>query len=78
MLAAVLSSVELGVLPLEVVVSGSGGKDGSSGSGAVDREAEDESWAVVLVEIGSPDVRGVAERVDERVNDGSLDGGTGD
>jgi len=77
-LAAVLSSVELGVLPLEVVVSGSGGKDGSSGSGAVDRETENESWAIVLVEIGSPNIRGVAERVDERVNNSSLDGRTGD
>lgn len=68
----VLTSFDLLVLPSEVPPSQCGEEDQADGSGQIDSKGQDVSWSG-SVQVGSPDVGYVAERVDQSVHDCSLD-----
>lgn len=82
MFTGILTLVQKPVLSLQIEISGRTEQHQSDGSGKIDRESKNVSRSIVTVQVGSPDVGSVTQRVDQGVDDGSLDGwssdGTGD
>lgn len=67
-----LFPLDLRVLSLKVKVCGGREQDDTDGRDEVDGERDGVPRSIVTVEVGGPDIRRVAERVDERIDDGAF------
>ncbi len=73
MSAGILALVKQPVLSSKVEVSGSTANNHTDRSSQIDRKSQNESRSVFTVQVRSPDVRGVAQGVNQSVYNGSLD-----
>lgn len=78
MLASIDPCVEQSVLATEVEPSDGAAENDTDGRSEVHREGEDETRAVVAVQVRCPDIRGIAQCVDQRIDHRSLDVGSRD